>query len=120
MAITIQLKQNDTRPVQAITLWEPDPTDPTGQTLRVVDLTDASSAVLIVRMNPDTDPTTFTSDLDIALPATAGVVVYTPIAADTATDGDGEFEVEVTWSDSGVETYPNDSYGAITITKDLG
>lgn len=117
MALTITMKQHDTRPKQEIGLLEPDPADIT--TTQVVDLTDASSAKLIVAV-PGAGSDSFESVLAFASDRTTGVVIWTPISTDTATEGQYNAEVEITWSDDGVETYPNDGYFTIQINADLG
>tara|TARA_B110000444_G_scaffold249248_1_gene274124 strand:- start:353 stop:676 length:324 start_codon:yes stop_codon:yes gene_type:complete len=51
--------------------------------------------------------------------ATSGVVVYTWLAADTNTSGTYYGEIEVTYGDGAIETFPNNSYFTIIIREDL-
>lgn len=116
MALTITMKQHDLLPIQTITLMEPDPTDPTGETLRAVDLTSATSAKLNATVMGGGD--SFTATLTFGTRA-SGQVIWTPVTGDTDTDGVYDAEVEVTTS-SKPETYPNDGYFTIHIFPDLG
>ena len=49
--------------------------------------------------------------------AATGVVTYNWGTADTNTAGDYEAEVEVMWNDGKPETFPNDSYWEVTISR---
>ena len=51
--------------------------------------------------------------------ATAGVFRYTWAAADTATPVVLDAEVQVTYADGGVETFPPDEYFTIVVRDDL-
>jgi hypothetical protein len=100
------LKANDTRPILEIHLQED------GSPLDLTDVTDSkllmkSGAVLIERECEVVD-------------APNGVVEVTFLAEDTASAGTYQAEVELTYSDGGVETVPNNGYAAITIQPDLG
>ena len=117
MSLTVTLKQNDTRPIQDITLLQPDPDDPTA--LIAVDLTLASSAKILASTSPASMPA-FTSTLALASDRTTGIVTWTPIASDTAVVGKLLAEIQVTFAGGGVETYPNDGYFEISIVADLG
>jgi hypothetical protein len=107
------LKGHDTRPTLRVTLKEGDPAAPTA-----VDLTSATSVKLL--MKPIPSGTVISRSGAFVSPRTGGQVDFTFQAADTATAGDYNGEVEVTWSDGGIETFPNSTYLAITIMADLG
>jgi hypothetical protein len=113
--ITITMKQHDTRPKVAFPLWEVNQTTGAQQ---VVDLTNASSARLIVAP-PGASVATFTSDLAFGTTRTLGTVIYTPVAGDTAVAATFNAEVEVIWSDGGKETYPNDGFFKLIVVADI-
>lgn len=111
MSGPIVIKRHDTRPIRTLTVVEQDPAAAVGVS-RPVDLTNATQAKLV---GLSTSPTilAFTN-------RTLGVVTWTPTAGETATAGTFQMEIEITWSDGGIETYPNDGYFTITIFPDLG
>ena len=51
--------------------------------------------------------------------AAGGVVAYDWLAEDTAVSGRYEAEVEITYTDGSIETFPNGSYEQITIVDDV-
>jgi hypothetical protein len=55
----------------------------------------------------------------VVVDAPNGLVRYNWSLADTATAGSFQAEFEVTYADGGVETFPNDSYIAVTIYDDI-
>lgn len=112
-APSFTLKQHDTRPRVALTIWE---TNQTTGVLQVVNLTLASSAKLCAK--DAAGVIAFSSVLAITNPI-AGLVTYTPVAFDTAAVDTFQLEIEVTWSDGGVETYPNNGYFEMVVMKDL-
>jgi hypothetical protein len=112
--IAFTFKQHDTRPKIAFGLLE---TNQTTGVLQPVDLTAASSARFCAK--DAAGAIAFTSSLAFSTPRTAGIVIYTPVAFDTAAIDTYRGEVEVTWSDGGVETYPNDGYFTMTVIADL-
>jgi hypothetical protein len=116
VALSFTMKQHDTRPLRSLYLTETDPAD--ASLTRAVDLTNASSAKLLAKLA--SPATSWSSVLAFSSPRTSGVVVYTPVAGDTAVIGQFQAEVEITWSDGGVETYPNDGYITLNIVADLG
>ena len=44
----------------------------------------------------------------------------TGIAVDTATNGNWEYEFEITWLDGNIQTVPSDSYLDLIIVDDIG
>lgn len=116
MALSITMKQHDTRPIANLTLQELDPTIVT-PTWRAIDLTLVSSARLIAKCSSPAD--SFTSVLGFATPRTGGIVVWTPVAGDTDTVAIYSAEVELTYADGGIETVPGDGYFPIEIKPDL-
>ena len=107
--MTFYIKQNDTSPSIRATLKDGDGT--------VINLTDAS-----VRFHMRTvggTSTTTDSAASIVSPATGGIVQYDWVAADTDTVGSYQAEFEVTYSDSSIETFPNNGYIRVEITDDI-
>ena len=51
--------------------------------------------------------------------ATGGIVQYSWVAADTDTAGTYYGEVEVTYADNTVETFPNNGYFTVIVKEDL-
>jgi len=107
--MTFYIKQNDTAPALRATLKDGDE--------NVVDLTDAS---VRFHMKAIDGSTVKTDDVaSIVTPATDGVVQYNWIADDTDTVGSFHAEFEVTYSDTTVETFPNNGYIRVEITDDI-
>lgn len=112
MAFTI--KQNDRRPLFVVALK-----DDFGElTEAPVNLTTASTVVF--NMRTATGGTIRVNRGGAAITnAAAGEVTYSWGTADTALNGSYEAEVEVTWADGKVETFPNNSYWTVTIVDDI-
>ena len=106
---TFNLKRNDTSPSIIIDLKKPDGTAQsiTGATSTRFHMMDATGVVKV-----DDDVTT-------VLDAANGQVQYDWVAADTDTAGEFRVEIEVTFSDGTIETFPNASYIVVTITADV-
>jgi hypothetical protein len=51
--------------------------------------------------------------------AASGEVRYDWVAADTAAVGSYEAEIEVTYADGSIETFPNDGFIRVEITDDI-
>ena len=117
MAGPFKLKQNDTRPTYIVQLMENVGLPGEGP----VNLTSASSVQFIMRLKSDSedDPPQINEGAVIEDAAT-GVVSYEWQPADTAAVGEYNVEFEVTWSDGGVETIPNEGFNEISIAYDLG
>jgi hypothetical protein len=112
--MTFIIKQNDTRPAYVAVLKE----DFGLETEAPVDLTNATSVRFLARKAGQDDVLNIDGEADID-DAVNGIVSYTWGAGDTAESGEYEIEIEVTWNDSGVETFPNGSYASMTIVDDL-
>lgn len=111
------IKRNDTRPRLVTTLVD----DFGTSTESALDLTTASAVKFLMRAAsaaagsaPKVNAAAAITDAD------AGIVTYTWAEGDTDTEGEFEGEFQITWSDDGVETIPNDTYISIQIVDDLG
>lgn len=112
MAFTI--KQNDTRPP-----WEADIRQDFGEPGEAaLDLTTATTVMFKMRPLDGSTVPKIDAAATIVSPL-AGTVRYTWAAGDTDTPGDYQAEIEITWSDGGVQTVPNVGYFDITIVDDL-
>ena len=106
MTEIFNIKQNDTSPALRYTL---DPlVDLTGSTVVFNLRARATGVVKIAR-----------AVAAIIAPATDGVVQYDWAAGDTDTPGIFEGEFEITFTDSAIETYPNDGYLTVKITGEI-
>ena len=106
MAFTI--KKNDTSPQIAAILQDGDGT--------AIDLTGATVRFHMKKIGASTASTDAAATV---VNADAGSVKYEWVAADTANAGTFQAEFEVTYTNGGVETFPNDQSIAIVITEDL-
>lgn len=102
------LKQNDTAPSIRATLK-----DGSGS---AIDLTGAS---VRFHMKDLAGTVKIDTDATVISPATSGIVQYNWTGSDTDTAGTYYAEFEVTYSDSTVESFPNDGNIGILITKAL-
>ncbi len=105
------IKQNDQRPDLKVRLLDED---------QPVDLTNAAGAKFLMRnrrqgLRVDADMTI----LDQSQEATLGVVSYAWQPGDTASSGDFNGEIQITWPGGEVQTFPADGYIQVVITKDL-
>jgi len=106
--MTFYIKQNDTSPALLATLQDADgiAVNITGAAIRFHMRQIGSTAV----------------DVDAAaviVTALDGLVRYDWQAADTATIGSYQAEIEVTYADGTIETFPNDGYIRVEIIKDI-
>ena len=102
------IKENDTSPEYQTTLQDASGT--------AVDVTGAT-----IRFHMYTQDKT-TAKIDAAatiVTAASGIVKYTWQAGETDTSGWYWGEFEVTYSDSSIETFPNDGYLSIKILPEL-
>ena len=106
--MAFRIKTNDTSPKLAVTLEDANsvPVNISGSTVRF-----HMKALGATSLKVDA-PMTITN-------ATGGIVEYSWVSSDTNTAGTYYGEVEVTYTDSAVETFPNNGYFTIVITKDL-
>lgn len=102
------IKAGDTRPSLVATLRNPDGSSP--------DLTGATVALVYRRQDCPGAPVERAMTVVSALGAR---VQYDWVAADTATAGRYRAEIEVTFADANVTTYPNGDYIRLTIYDEL-
>lgn len=102
------IKQNDTAPSIRATLenGNGDPINLTGATVRF-------HMRVLGANNTKVDAAA------TVISASAGIVQYNWIAADTNTIGTYTAEFEVTYADNTVETFPNNTYIRVEITDDI-
>jgi hypothetical protein len=105
---TFYIKQNDTAPSIQMTL-----TDPAGDP---VDLTSAASVNFHMK---EAGQSIKIEGAATIVDANLGTVKYDWAAGDTDTPGTYQCEVEITYSDSTVQTVPNDGYGTVIVTEEL-
>jgi len=106
--MAFRIKTNDTSPKLAVTLEDANsvPVNISGANVRFHMKAFGATSLKIDA------PMTITN-------ATGGIVQYSWVATDTNTAGTYYGEVEVTYSDSTVETFPNNGYFTIIIKEDL-
>ena len=106
--MAFRIKTNDTSPKLAVTLQDANsvPVNISGATVRF-----HMKAFGATSLKTDA-PMTITN-------ATGGIVQYSWVAADTNLAGTYYGEVEVTYSDSTIETFPNNGYFTIIVKEDL-
>lgn len=109
----ITMKQNDTR--QPLTRNLRQTVD--GVT-SLLPLSTASKVMLYFRPSGGSIPVVSASC--VIASAAGGVVRHDWLTAETATVGLYDAEFEITWSDAGVETVPNDGYFSIEFVDDIG
>lgn len=115
------IKRNDTRPVLEVQL-----TDTVNGVTTPIDLTAATGVKLLMRTQGGQTGTAVNSACTF-IDRPTGWIRYTWISADTATAGLYWAEFQITWTDGGVETVPNDvpagnadAFYVIEIKADLG
>lgn len=109
--MAFRIKTNDTSPLLSVTLTDANGTG--------IGLAGASARFHMKAFGADS--------LKIDAPATVGIVgvgvdglvTYDWIAGDTDTAGTYYGEIEVTYGDARVETFPNNGYFTIIIKEDL-
>lgn len=106
---TFYIKQNDTAPSIAALLK-----NPSGS---AINLTGAT-----VRFNMKSQSGTLLVDnaTAVVVDESTGNVRYDWALGDTALAGNNYAEFEITYSDGGVETVPNDGYIRVKITPEVG
>lgn len=111
MAVDFTIKQDDTLPeIQAVLLDSSTPAQPVQLVGCSVRFIMTNKATLAVQVDAEAE----------IVDASAGIVKYVWQPEDTSIAGtyNGEFEVE--FSDSRLETFPNDKYIQIRVKQDLG
>ena len=106
--MSFYLKQNDTQPNLDATLLTEDGLP--------VDLSVASAVRFHMR---NAEGTVVVDEAMIVVDATGGLARYVWDAADTTTVGTFQAEVEVTFANGKIETFPNSSYLEVVITDDI-
>jgi len=109
MPTITKIKRNDTAPPFTATLR-----DAAGA---VVDITGAS--VLFLMRDPRTRTLKVSGAMTI-LDAAGGRVSYAWAAGDTDKAAVYQVEIQVTFSDSTIETFPNTAHHRLEVLKDLG
>ena len=104
---TFNIKRNDTSPIIRRILK-----DSAGAAI------DFTGGTVRFHMN-ELDGTNVVDSAATANDASAGDVQYAWQAADTANVGLFNIEWEVTYADSSIETFPNDSHETVSIFEDL-
>lgn len=112
MASSHTWRRNDTVPISGTLKKAGAAKDIEGATLRFhMYKTDLSTAIVDAAANND--------QVGDGSDGTKGNWSYDPVAADTDESGEFRGEVEVTYADSTIETFPNRGHIRITITDDL-
>ena len=106
---TFFIKRNDDQPTLDVALRD--------DKNRPVDVTGAS---VVFHMRNTADDTTKISGASVTvLAASKGEGRYSWTTTNTNTAGNFEAEFQVTFSDGGVQTFPNDGYIDVIITEDV-
>jgi len=103
------IKRNDTRPSFTATLI-----DSAGNAVNLIGATG-----LFLMRDPRTRKIKVSGAI-IIIDATAGTIRYDWVAGDTDRAAVYQVEIQITFSDSTVETFPNGSHHRLEILKDLG
>lgn len=111
------IKRGDTRPAIEITLKRG--ANPVGLASTAATPFTASLVKLIAKIDAPGPSAGFSGTMSQAS-AAGGVCRYTLLSGDSATAGMMNGEAQVTWSDGGIETFPEEGYFTINITQDLG
>jgi hypothetical protein len=117
MATPFEIKESDSRPTYIAVLKSS--FGLVGEA--PINLTTATGVKFIMRdVNlSDDDPPKVDSAMTIT-DAVNGIVSYTFTTTDTDTSGTYNVEFQITWSDGGIETIPNNSYLQLIVYDDLG
>lgn len=105
---TFTIKRRDTSPAMLITLLDADGA--------VKDFTGYTSARFHMK---NAAGTTVIDEAVTVVDAGAGEVRYDFDATETATAGTFSAEVEITYADSSVETFPNSGFITVNINEDI-
>ena len=106
--MTFYIKQNDTKPILSATLINGDGSVAT-----------LSGATVLFKMRKSGETSSTVDSSATISDATNGQVAYSWSASDTASVGSYEGEFQVTYADSGIQTFPNSRYIEIEIVDDI-
>lgn len=101
------IKRNDTNPVLVQLKDRNGPVDVTGATFRFLVSLHSGTSVID------------SSNVSI-VDGPQGKIQYEPVATEVDEDLIGRGEIEVTFSNGKIQTFPNDNYFEFEIVKDLG
>ena len=111
--LVARMKRGDSKPAFRAQLIDEATTPAT-----IVDLTAASQAKLLMRKP---DGTLFNQALTVENQTTnTGWVNRTWGGTDLDIAGNYDFEIEITWNDGKIQTFPANQYGTIVVAQDLG
>lgn len=111
--MAFRIKQGDTLPNLPFQIFEPDGVTPTNLTGATVNM--------VVRTKPGTNATPVLFKKPCTLTSAAlGQGVYDWDDGDTDVGGNFEYEFEITWPDTNVQTVPVDTYLDLVIVDDIG
>lgn len=113
--MAFNIKQNDRRPLFVVALKD----DFGEATEAAVNLTTASTAVFNMRLAASPQTLKINRAGCAISDAANGEVTYSWGTADTNTNGAYQAEVEVTWNDGKVETFPNNTYWTVNVVDDI-
>lgn len=113
--MAFNIKQNDRRPVFVVGLVD----DAGEDTESPVNLTTASSAVFNMRLASPPNTVKISRGSMAITNAASGECTYTWGTADTTLNGTFDAEVEITWNDGKVETFPNNDYFEVIVWDDI-
>jgi len=102
------IKENDTSPALRAVLKDSDGV--------AVDLTGAS---VRFHMRNTSNNNVVVDKAATIVTAASGIVAYNWQADDITVVGQFEIEFEVTFSDGGIQTFPNQGYGTVVVADDL-
>jgi hypothetical protein len=106
--VDFTIKENDTSPIFQRTL-----VDPSGTAVNLV------GSSVVFKMYDQLRTTQVISSAATLTDAVNGVVTYDWQAVDTVAKGWYWVELEVTYADTAIETFPNDGYISLRITGEL-
>lgn len=109
MSLNFFIKQNDTSPSMRATLKGSD-----GSAINL------NNATVGFKMGPITGGALTVEAAADIFDAGEGVIEYLWTTDDTSTSGSYRAEIEVTYSDGKVETFPNSGFIRVEITPDIG
>ena len=109
MPVTSTIKQNDTSPPFTATLRDGDG-----------EVVDISGATVKFLMRNRLTRALKVDGVASVVSGSGGTISYTWASGDTDTPGTYEVEIEITFSDETVATWPSDGYHELSVLDDLG